>query len=72
MSRVDPPDEVAVDRAVNDPAPPEWLTREERRLAGRKLLARGASAAEVARRVGVAPRTVHRWRTQTRTDRKAA
>lgn len=72
MSRVDPPDEVVVDRAVRDPEPPEWLTREERRLAGQRLLGRGATAADVARRFGVAPRTVHRWRAERQPTRKAA
>lgn len=37
---------------------------ERRRLAGAKLLARGVSQAEVARRVGVHRQSVHRWAQQ--------
>ncbi|MBR8638666.1 helix-turn-helix domain-containing protein [Streptomyces tuirus] len=57
--------EIVVERAQSV----EGLTRLERVMVGRGLSRRGMPAAEVARIVGVDPRTVYRWRAE---DRSAA
>jgi transposase len=42
----------------------DYPAREARRLAAIKLIEKGLSRAEIARRVGVAPQTLCRWATQ--------
>lgn len=46
--------------------PSRGLTRLERILVARQLTAQDVAAAEIARIVGVEPRTVHRWRAKDR------
>lgn len=53
-------DHLAVERTVNGDFP-QPLNFAEKRLAGRLLLERGIAHREIARRIGVAPRTVIRW-----------
>jgi hypothetical protein len=62
-------DEFDVEVVVEQARPVEGLTRLERVMVGRGLSRRGMPAAEVARIVGVDPRTVYRWRAE---DRQAA
>lgn len=59
-------DELAVERVVRGQQPYPLLTEPEAREAARQLTAFGASAGEIAERVGVQPRTVHRWRAEDR------
>lgn len=61
-------DPTDVELIVRDPRPVEGLTRLERRLVARGMTARGETAAEIARIVGVDWRTVMRWRALDRTD----
>ncbi|HTL15110.1 MAG TPA: hypothetical protein VL251_08450 [Thermomonas sp.] len=62
-------DERAVQRVVLGEQPLPLLTRAEARLACWYLTQRACSAPEIASRVRVAQRTVHRWRAE---DRQAA
>ncbi|MCW2898518.1 MAG: hypothetical protein JWO67_783 [Streptosporangiaceae bacterium] len=48
---------------------PEQLLRDEQRATARRLTARGDSAHNIARHLGVSTRTIVRWRTK---DRAAA
>jgi DNA-binding NarL/FixJ family response regulator len=57
-------DERAVQRVVLGLRPLPVLTRAEARLACWHLTARGCSAPEIAERLCVAQRTVHRWRAE--------
>jgi len=57
-------DEGAVQRVVLGIHPLPVLTREEARLACWHLTGRGCSAPEIAERLFVAQRTVHRWRAE--------
>lgn len=57
-------DERAVQRVVLGLRPFPVLTRAEARLACWHLTARGCSAQEIAERLCVAQRTVHRWRAE--------
>lgn len=46
---------------------PDWgLTRLSQRIASRQLAERDAPVEEVAELIGVAPRTVYRWRAEDR------
>lgn len=65
--RDEQPDDAAVQRIVHGLQPYPTLTAAEAREAARQLTRRGASAAEIARRTGAAPRTIHRWRAADRT-----
>jgi len=65
--RDEQPDEAAVQRVIYGLQPYPTLTGKEAREAARQLTRRGASAAEIARRTGAAPRTIHRWRAADRT-----
>jgi len=51
---------------VDHRLPDHGLTRLGRRLAARRLAARGVPVEEVADLIGVAPRTVWRWRSEER------
>lgn len=55
-------DEYDVELIVEQARPVEGLTRLERVMVARGLTARGKSAEEIARIVGVTPRHVYRWR----------
>lgn len=57
-------DEADVEAIIREARPAPGLTRLERVMVARGLTARGTSAAEVARIVGVEPRTVYRWRAE--------
>lgn len=57
-------DKTDVDLIVDEARPVEGLTRLERVMVARSLTERRLPAAEIARIVGVAPRTVYRWRSQ--------
>lgn len=61
-------DPVAVDRAVQGTYT-GTLTRDELALAWERLEAQGCSGRTIAQRLGVAPRTVHRWRTGQHTPK---
>ena len=58
-------DPAEVELIVRDPRPVDGLTRLERRLVAQGLTERGTPAEEIARIVGVTPRTVYRWRNHT-------
>lgn len=62
-------DELAIRRVVRGEHPLPVLSRTEARIASLHLWRRGVSAAETARRIRVAQRTVVRWRAE---DRQAA
>jgi len=62
-------DEQEVEFVVQDRLPDWGLTRLGRRIAARQLLERNASVDEIAELIGVAPRTVYRWRAE---DQEAA
>jgi hypothetical protein len=55
-------DEYDVELIVEQARPVEGLTRLERVMVARGLTTRGLPAEEIARIVGVDPRTVYRWR----------
>ncbi len=57
-------DVVAVARAVATTGASDYLTAIERRAVVRVMASRGASDAQIAEHLGVADRTVLRWRTQ--------
>ncbi|MFD8771372.1 helix-turn-helix domain-containing protein [Streptomyces sp. NPDC059916] len=57
-------DECDVDLIVRDPRPVDGLTRRERLLVARGLTERAVPAEEIARIVGVTPRSVYRWRSE--------
>ncbi|MEU1497338.1 hypothetical protein [Streptomyces sp. NPDC005732] len=57
-------DDTDVDLIVRDPRPVEGLTRLERVMVARGLTARDVPAEEIARIVGVTPRSVYRWRSE--------
>lgn len=57
-------DERAVQRVVLGLRPLPVLSRAEARLACWHLTARGCSAQEIAERLSIAQRTVHRWRAE--------
>ncbi|MGW2223863.1 helix-turn-helix domain-containing protein [Streptomyces formicae] len=57
-------DELDVEIIVREARPVEGLTRLERVLVARGLTERRVPGAEIARIVGVAPRTVWRWRSE--------
>ncbi|MGX1909035.1 hypothetical protein ACWIID_09250 [Streptomyces phaeochromogenes] len=59
-------DEEAVQRVVRGHRPLPTLSPTEARIVCWQLTARRCSAAEIAARVGVAPRTVNRWRAEDR------
>ncbi|BDH04866.1 hypothetical protein [Streptomyces seoulensis] len=59
-------DDAAVRRVVDGISPLPVLTRDEARLACWHLTQRGHSAAEIADRVRVVPRTVARWRAEAK------
>lgn len=64
MARRQPPDEVAVYRAIRGERLP--LTISERRLAVQQLTSAQLSAAEIAHRLGLSTRSVVRHRSQIR------
>jgi len=53
-----------VELLVADPRPAEGLTRLERVMVARGLTERDVPAEEIARIVGVHPRSVYRWRSE--------
>ncbi|WP_420032294.1 hypothetical protein ACN2WE_05375 [Streptomyces sp. cg28] len=57
-------DEYDVELIVRDARPVEGLTRLERVLVARGLTEREVPAEEIARIVGVTPRSVYRWRSE--------
>jgi hypothetical protein len=57
-------DDHDVEAIIRDARPAEGLTRLERLLVARGLTHRGTPAHEIARIVGVEPRTVYRWRAE--------
>lgn len=57
-------DEYDVEVIVREQRPVEGLTRLERVMVARGLTARDVPAGEIARIVGVDPRTVYRWRAE--------
>jgi hypothetical protein len=57
-------DEYDVDLIVRDPRPVDGLTRLECLLVARGLTQRAVPAEEIARIVGVTPRSVYRWRSE--------
>ena len=59
-------DETEVELIVQHPRPVQGLTRLEQRLIAQGLTERGANADQIARVVGVDPRTVYRWRAHQR------
>lgn len=61
-------DERAVQRVVSGEQPLPLLTRAEARLACWYLTQRACSAPEIAARIRVAQRTVHRWRSEDRQE----
>lgn len=61
-----------VELAASARAPLPGMTRLERVQLGLRLSALDLSASEIARIVGVAPRTVHRWRAADRATHAAA
>lgn len=58
-------DEHDVAELIRNPRPTRDITRLERRLVGQGLSNLGLPAAEIARILGVTPRTVYRWRART-------
>ncbi|WP_330173033.1 helix-turn-helix domain-containing protein [Streptomyces sp. NBC_01498] len=62
-----PPDALAIDMAVANRSPLPGMRPAERRAAGVRLTELGLPANEIARIFQVDPRTVHRWRSQSRT-----
>ncbi|MEU8682929.1 helix-turn-helix domain-containing protein [Streptomyces sp. NPDC048611] len=64
-------DDVDVRLLIEQQRVPKGVTCLERRLVAVGLSERGMSAERVAGVVGVAPRTVHRWRAQHRTQTAA-
>lgn len=65
-------DDHDIDTVVRERRAVGGLTRLEQRRIARRLTAVGLPAAEIARIVCVAPRTVHRWRSEDRTAQVAA
>ncbi|MFI6251466.1 helix-turn-helix domain-containing protein [Streptomyces sp. NPDC051016] len=59
-------DEGAIQRVVHGEQPLPVLSRAEARIACLRLTDRGKSAAVIARRTQIAPRTVQRWRAEDR------
>jgi transcriptional regulator GlxA family with amidase domain len=57
-------DEQEVEFVVRDRLPDHGLTRLGRRIAARQLTERDVSVEEIAELIGVAPRTVYRWRAE--------
>jgi hypothetical protein len=57
-------DDQDVELIVRDPRPAEGLTKLERVMVARGLTARDVPAEEIARIVGVTPRSVYRWRSE--------
>jgi hypothetical protein len=57
-------DEYDVELIVRDARPVDGLTRLERVMVARGLSERGTPAGEIARIVGVTPRSVYRWRSE--------
>ncbi|GAA1887728.1 hypothetical protein GCM10009837_06880 [Streptomyces durmitorensis] len=57
-------DEYDVELIVREKRPVEGLTRLERVMVARGLTERRVPAGEIARIVGVTPRTVWRWRSE--------
>ncbi|MFE0766122.1 helix-turn-helix domain-containing protein [Streptomyces smyrnaeus] len=55
-------DLIAVERAMSGRGPSPALTEEEKRYACREMTRAEMSAREIAERLGVADRTVSRWR----------
>ncbi len=55
-------DLIAVERAMSGRGPCPVLTDEEKRYACREMTGAEMSAREIAERIGVAERTVTRWR----------
>lgn len=64
-------DDMDVQLLIEQQRVPEGATRLERRLIAVGLSERGLTAERVAEVVAVAPRTVHRWRAQHRTQTAA-
>lgn len=60
-------DETDIQTIIREQRPADGLTRLERVKVGQGLSALGLPAAEIARIVGVTPRTVYRWRAEYRT-----
>jgi DNA-directed RNA polymerase specialized sigma24 family protein len=59
-------DEHDVAAIIREQRPASGLTRLERVLVAQGLTNQGLPADEIARILGVTPRTVHRWRARTR------
>lgn len=57
-------DEDDIEFVVRDRLPDWGLTRRGRRIAAQRLTERDASVEEIAGLIGVAPRTVYRWRAE--------
>ncbi|GAA3852027.1 hypothetical protein GCM10023084_02780 [Streptomyces lacrimifluminis] len=57
-------DEYGVESIVREQRPVEGLTRLERVMVARGLTARDVPAGEIARILGVHPRSVYRWRSE--------
>jgi len=57
-------DDYDVELIVRDARPVHGLTRLERVMVARGLTARNMPAEEIARIVGVTPRSVYRWRSE--------
>jgi DNA-directed RNA polymerase specialized sigma24 family protein len=65
-------DDTDVAAIIREQRPAPGLTRLERVLVARGLTAHGLPAEEIARILGVTPRTVYRWRSKARTDPQTA
>lgn len=59
-------DPLAITTTVETHHAPPGLRPRERRAIARHFTALGLSAAEIARILGVTPRTIHRWRAHDR------
>jgi hypothetical protein len=57
-------DDTDVETLIREQRPAEGLTRLERVKVARGLTAHGVAAEEIARILGVHPRTVYRWRSE--------
>lgn len=65
-------DDIAADAVIRNRQPVPGLNPASRRLITQRLTACGLAAQEIARILGVAPRTVHRYRAVSRVPGSAA